>query len=70
MSEIKRFYSLLRSNGFEIVDHLKSLGTDHSDIKNFRDKKVLCSRIVEHDPEYKKKLISYHFILYLSITIS
>ena len=54
IGEIERFYSFLRSNGFEIVDHLKSKGTDYSDIKDFRDKKELCSRIVEHYRKYKK----------------
>jgi hypothetical protein len=37
------------------VDHLKSKGTGYSDIKDFRDKKEMCSRIVEHDLEYIKK---------------
>jgi hypothetical protein len=51
VEEIRRLYSLLQENGFDIVDHLVRKGMDYSSIKDFRDEKELCHKIVEHDLE-------------------
>jgi len=55
VDEIRHFYSLLKSEGFGIVDHLLSKGKDYSDIQDFRDKKDLSRQIVDHDLEFVKK---------------
>ena len=55
VQEIRRLYSLLRTEGFDILDHITVEGMDYSDIKDFRKKKELSRNIVEHDLEYLKK---------------
>ena len=55
VQEIRRLYSLLRTEGFDILDHITVEGMDYSDIKDFREKKELSRNIVEHDLEYLKK---------------
>jgi hypothetical protein len=55
VDEIRDFYSMLKREGFGIVDHLLSKGIDYSDIRDFRDKKDLSRQIVDHDLEFVKK---------------
>ena len=55
VDEIRHFYSLLKKQGFGIVDHLISKGMDYSDIQDFRDKKDLSRQIVDHDLEFVKR---------------
>ena len=55
VEEIKHLYSFLYKEGFKTVDHLVEKGMDYSGINDFRDKKDLSSKIVNHDLEYVKK---------------
>ena len=55
IDNIRRFYTLLDTEGFDTVDHIVSKGMDYSDIKDFRNKKELSRQIVNHDLEYVKK---------------
>ena len=55
IDNIRRFYTLLDTEGFDTVDHIVSEGMDYSDIKDFRNKKELSRQIVNHDLEYVKK---------------
>jgi len=49
VDEIKKFYSILEKEGFEILNHIISKEMDYSDIKDFRFQKELSAKIVEHD---------------------
>lgn len=49
LNEIKETQSILRENGFVVVDHIFEENTDFSHIRDFRDRKELASKIVEHD---------------------
>lgn len=53
--EIKKMYSLLKKEGFTILNHIISKGMDYSHIKDFRYKKELSGKIVGHDLEYVNK---------------
>jgi hypothetical protein len=55
IDDVRRFYTLLYTEGFDIVDHIVGKGMDYSDIKDFRNKKELSRQIVNHDLEYVKK---------------
>jgi nucleoside 2-deoxyribosyltransferase len=55
VDEIRRMYSLLYQEGFDIVDHLVHKGMDYSDIQDFRDKKELSKQIVGHDLQFVEK---------------
>ncbi|HET7149410.1 MAG TPA: nucleoside 2-deoxyribosyltransferase [Candidatus Nitrosopolaris sp.] len=55
IDDVRRFYTLLATEGFEIVDHIVGKEMDYSDIKDFRNKKELSHQIVNHDLEYVKK---------------
>jgi hypothetical protein len=55
IDDVRRFYTLLDTEGFDIVDHIVGKGMDYSDIKDFRNKKELSRQIVNHDLEYVKK---------------
>jgi hypothetical protein len=55
IDNIRRFYTLLDTEGFDTVNHIVSKGMDYSDIKDFRNKKELSRQIVNHDLEYVKK---------------
>ena len=55
VDEIRRMYSLLHQEGFDIVDHLVHKGMDYSDIQDFRDKKELSQQIVSHDLQFVEK---------------
>ena len=52
VDDIKKFYSILEENGFEILNHIISKGMDYSDIKDFRHQKELSAKIVEHDLDF------------------
>ena len=55
IDDIRRIYTFLDTEGFDIVDHIVGKGIDYSDIKDFRNKKELSRQIVNHDLEYLKK---------------
>jgi hypothetical protein len=55
IDDIRRIYTFLDTEGFDIVDHIVGKGMDYSDIKDFRNKKELSQQIVNHDLEYVKK---------------
>ncbi|MRN41474.1 MAG: hypothetical protein FIO02_10590 [Nitrosopumilales archaeon] len=55
IDDIRRIYTFLDTEGFDIVDHIVGRGMDYSDIKDFRNKKKLSRQIVNHDLEYVKK---------------
>jgi hypothetical protein len=55
IDDIRRIYTFLDTEGFDIVDHIVRKGMDYSDIKDFRNKKELSRQIVNHDLEYVKK---------------
>jgi hypothetical protein len=55
IDELKKFYDVLKNNGFDVLDHLSQSGMDYSDIKDFREKKDLASKIVRHDFEFIAK---------------
>jgi hypothetical protein len=55
IDDIRRIYTFLDTEGFDIVDHIVGKGMDYSDIKDFRNKKELSRQIVNHDLEYVKK---------------
>jgi hypothetical protein len=57
INEIRQLCFFLRRQGFGIVDHLIGENIDYSGIKDFRDKKDLSCKIVNHDFEYVKKLV-------------
>ena len=47
IDELKKFYNILKNNGFDVLDHLSKIGMDYSDIKDFRDKRNFASKIVD-----------------------
>ena len=55
IDNIRRIYTFLDTEGFDIVDHIVGKGMDYSGIKDFRNKKELSRQIVNHDLEYVKK---------------
>ena len=55
IDDIRRIYTFLDTEGFDIVDHIVGKGMDYSGIKDFRNKKELSGQIVNHDLEYVKK---------------
>jgi pyruvate/2-oxoacid:ferredoxin oxidoreductase alpha subunit len=55
IDELKKFYGMLKNNGFDVLEHLSQSDMDYSDIKDFREKKDLASKIVKHDLEFITK---------------
>ena len=55
IGDIRYFHSLLKKEGFDIIDHISVEGMDYSDTRDFRDKKDFSSKIVNHDLEYVKE---------------
>ena len=55
IGDIRYFHSLLKKEGFDIIDHISAEGMDYSDIRDFRDKKDFSFKIVNHDLEYVKE---------------
>ena len=55
IGDIRYFHSLLKNEGFDIIDHISAEGMDYSDIRDFRDKKDFSFKIVNHDLEYVKE---------------
>ena len=55
INKIRKLYSFLRNEGFEVLDHIENKGMDYSDVKDFRDKKELSREIVEHDLTHVKE---------------
>jgi hypothetical protein len=54
-NDIKDMYTLLRSKGFSLINHIIHEGMDYSDIRDFRDKRELSHQIVNHDLQYIEK---------------
>jgi hypothetical protein len=52
IDELKKFYSVLKKNGFDVLDHISKIGMDYSDIQDFRDRRDLASKIVKQDIEF------------------
>lgn len=55
IGDIRYFQSLLKNEGFNIIDHISTEGMDYSDTRDFRDKKDFSFKIVNHDLEYVKE---------------
>ena len=55
IGDIRYFQSLLKKEGFNIIDHISAEGMDYSDTRDFRDKKDFSFKIVNHDLEYVKE---------------
>jgi hypothetical protein len=55
IGDIRYFQSLLKKEGFDIIDHISAEGMDYSDTRDFRDKKDFSFKIVNHDLEYVKE---------------
>lgn len=55
LSEIREIQSLLRKEGFAVLDHISEKGMDYSGIEDFRDKKDLAQEIVNHDLDFVRK---------------
>jgi hypothetical protein len=55
IDDLRRFYSFLKTEGFDTIDHIVGKGMDYSDIKDFRNKKELSRQIVSHDLGYVKE---------------
>lgn len=53
--EIRKVYSFLRKEGFEVLDHIKDKKMDYSSVKDFTNKIELSHKIVRHDLTYVKK---------------
>src|SRR6266568_2017485 len=57
IGNIRYFQSLLKKEGFNIIDHISAEGMDYSDTRDFRDKKDFSFKIVNHDLEYVKESV-------------
>jgi nucleoside 2-deoxyribosyltransferase len=55
IGDIRYFHSLLKKEGFDIIDHISAEGMDYSDTRDFRDRKDFSAKIVNHDLEYVKE---------------
>ena len=55
IGDIRDFQSLLKKEGFNIIDHISAEGMDYSHTRDFRDKKDFSFKIVNHDLEYVKE---------------
>jgi len=55
IDDIRYFQSLLKKEGFNIIDHISAEGMDYSDTRDFRDKKDFSFKIVNHDLKYVKE---------------
>jgi nucleoside 2-deoxyribosyltransferase len=54
-NDIKDMYTLLRSKGFSLINHIIHEEMNYSDIRDFRDKRDLSRQIVNHDLQYIEK---------------
>jgi nucleoside 2-deoxyribosyltransferase len=55
IDKLKKFYRILEDNGFDVLGHINKIGMNYSDIKDFRDKQDLASKIVRNDIEFIAK---------------
>jgi hypothetical protein len=53
---IQDLYSFLRSKGFDVLDHVMHREMNYSAIKDFRRRKKLSSKIVQHDLDYIRQV--------------
>ena len=53
---IQDLYSFLRSKGFDVLDHIMHREMNYSAIKDFRRRKKLSSKIVQHDLNYIRQV--------------
>ena len=49
VGEIRRLSSRLRKRGFNVLDQIKARGMDYSNVNDFRRRRRLSRRIVQHD---------------------
>jgi nucleoside 2-deoxyribosyltransferase len=55
ISDIRGLYSFLSIKGFDVLNHIMQEGMDYSDIRDFRYRKELSNKIIEHDLKYVKQ---------------
>jgi nucleoside 2-deoxyribosyltransferase len=55
LESIRKVQSFLRSEGFQVLDHISEENMDYSEISDFRDKQQLAKRITEHDLNFIAK---------------
>lgn len=55
INKIRQLYFFLRDEGFEIINHTDVKEMDYSGVRDFRDKKNLSRKIVQHDLRYVKQ---------------
>jgi len=55
VENIRNFYNFLKNENFDVLEHIQVEGMDYSHISDFRDKKELSQKIVNHDLEFVKK---------------
>ncbi|HSB57843.1 MAG TPA: hypothetical protein VLD38_08570 [Nitrosopumilaceae archaeon] len=55
IDKIRRLYSFLRTEGFDVLDHVKDKKMDYSNVKDFKNKIELSHKIVKHDLAYVRK---------------
>ena len=55
IEKIKDLQQFLLQGDFDVIDHISEEGMDYSDIKDFRFKRDLSERIVEHDLKFVDK---------------
>lgn len=54
IDKIRRVYSVLKSRGFETVDHFREGSMDYSNMRDFRRRKKLSNKIVSNDLKFVK----------------
>jgi len=55
INKIRKLYSFLRNEGFDVLDHVRDKKMDYSNVKDFRNKIELSRKIVKHDLTYVRK---------------
>lgn len=55
IEKIRDLQQFLLQNDFNIIDHISEEGMDYSNIKDFRSKRNLSEKIVEHDLKFVDK---------------
>jgi len=55
VENIRDFYNFLKNQNFDVLEHIQAEGMDYSHISDFRDKKDLSQKIVDHDLDFIKK---------------
>lgn len=55
INRIYSFYKKLEKEGFKTINHIEESEMDYSNIKDFRNRKKLTKKIVEHDLKYVRE---------------